>query len=462
VQKPALLLRAYICAINAQRPPPLQFDFSALITMNSRTASHTATAPWSAVLYRNKWTICALLFVATTNNYMDRQIFGLLAPTLQKAIGWSELDYGYIITAFQAAYAFGQLFIGGVLDRIGTRIGLAAIVSGWSLASIAHAFVNTAFGFGAARFFLGATEAGMFPAGVKTVSEWFPKRQRALATGIFNAGTNVGAVLTPLLIPWITIQFGWRWAFAVTALTGVIFLIFWLWIYPPGRAHSGEAQSQAGGHQRWVTFLQIARTRQGWAYALGKFFCDPIWWFHLYWLPKFLNAHYGLTLDKIGLPLVVVYLAADAGCVGFGWFSGWLITRGWSTNLARKTTMLICALLIVPVIFATSASNLWAAVALISLAVSAHQGYSTNLFTLTTDLFPKNLIGSAMGFGGAAGAIGGMFIATFAGYILQVTGSYVPLFIVAGTAYLVGLLLIHLLSPRLNPVAGYDERPGID
>jgi MFS transporter, ACS family, hexuronate transporter len=419
-----------------------------------KTSSHfVAGAPispprWDAA----KWTICGLLFLATTNNYMDRQIIGLLAPTLHQDLHWTELEYGYVILAFQTAYAVGQVFVGGILDRIGTKRAFSWLVSGWSAAAIGHAFVSSAFGFGIGRFFLGLFEAGNYPAALKTVAEWFPKQQRALATGLFNAGSNVGAVLTPLLIPWIVIHFGWRAAFFVTGTIGFVFVPIWWIFYPKSTKSVAEIESPSQGRVRWVTFLQIARTRQGWAYASAKFLIDPIWWFYLFWLPKFLNSHFGLTIDKLGLPLVVVYLSADIGCVGFGWLSGYFLERGWSVNRARKVTLLICALLVLPVILTPFSSNYWAAILLVSLAVAALQGFGANLFTLATDLFPETLVGSAMGFGGTFGAIGGMGIATLAGFILQMTGSYISLFVIAGSVGLLALLSIHLLSPRLVPV----------
>ena len=408
---------------------------------------------------RFRWTICALLFFATTINYIDRQVLGILAPDLQKAMRWSEMDYGNIVAAFQAAYALGLLLFGGIMDRIGTRKGLAGAIVFWSLAAMAHAFARSAAGFGAARFALGLGESGNFPAAIKTVAEWFPKRERALATGIFNSGSNVGAIAAPLLVPWIALAYGWRWAFVGTGTLGFVWLIFWLAFYrtpeehprlsPQERALIGSDMEEAAVKIPWPRLLGL---RQTWAFALGKFLTDPVWWFYLSWLPKFLNKKHGLTLDKIGLPLIVIYFLADFGSIGGGWLSSSLIQRGMSVNHARKTAMLVCAFLVTPIIFASQASNLWIAVLLIGLAAAAHQGWSANLYTLVSDTFPRRVVGSVTGFGGMLGAVGGMLVAIAVGFLLQKTGgNYVPLFLIAGLAYLFAFLVIHSLSPRLEP-----------
>lgn len=421
------------------------------ITMQPATAEKQAWRHW-------RWTVCALLFFATTINYIDRQVFSILAPDLQRAIGWNELEYASIVTAFQAAYGIGLMFAGRLLDRFGTRLGYAAALTFWSIAAMAHAAAGSALGFGAARFALGLGESGNFPAAVKTVAEWFPKKERALATGIFNAGTNVGAVAAPLLVPWLALNYGWRWAFIATGLSGLLWLIFWLAFYhrpeehprvTPGEfAYIRSDPAEAAARVPWERLLAF---RQTWVFALGKFLTDPVWWFYLFWLPKFLHAQYGLTLDRIGPPLVVVYVLADVGSVAGGWLSSSLIKRGWSINAARKTAMLACALSVTPVIFASRASNMWVAVAFFGLATAAHQGFSANLFTLTSDLFPRHAVGSVVGFGGTAGSIGGMLVSSLAGYLLQWTGNYIPLFMMAGSMYLIALLVIHLLAPKLEP-----------
>jgi ACS family hexuronate transporter-like MFS transporter len=405
-----------------------------------------------------RWTICALLFFATTINYIDRQIFSLLAPDLQREIGWNEIEYGYIVTAFQAAYAAGLFISGRLMDRFGTRRGFSTIISVWSLAAMAHALANSAFGFGAARFALGLGESGNFPASIKTVAEWFPKTERALATGIFNAGANIGAVVAPAIVPFIAIHYGWRFAFIFTGALGFAWLVLWLLLYQRPETHPrlstkelGYIQSDPPESSEKIAWAKLIPLRQTWAFAIGKFLTDPVWWFYLFWLPKFLNTTYGLTLDKIGPPLIIVYLAADIGSVGGGWLSSALLKRGWNPNGARKTALLVCALSVVPIVFASHASNLWVAVGLLSLATAAHQGWSANLYTLVSDTFPRRAVGSVVGIGGTLGAFGGMLLAATAGYILEFTGSYMSLFIMAGSMYVIALVLIHLLTPKLDP-----------
>ncbi|HSP17829.1 MAG TPA: MFS transporter [Thermoanaerobaculia bacterium] len=405
-----------------------------------------------------RWIVCALLFLATTINYIDRQVLGILAPTLQHDIGWSEVQYGYIVTAFQAAYAIGLLVVGWLLDVIGTKIGFALALIFWSVAAMAHALARTPFGFGVARFGLGLGEAGNFPAAIKTVAEWFPKRERALATGIFNSGSNVGAIVAPATVPWIALTFGWRWAFIATGAIGFAWLLLWWWLYDPPEHHrrlgAAELSYIRSDPQEAVTkisWTRLARVRQTWAFAIGKFLTDPIWWFYLYWIPKFLNEKYGLTLGKLGPPLIMIYVFADVGSIGGGWLSSRLIKLGWSINAARKTAMLVCALCVVPIIFASQVKSVWSAVALISLAAAAHQGWSANIFTTASDMFPRRAVGSVVGMGGMAGAIGGMLIATATGYLLQITHSYHAVFILAGMTYLVALAIIHAIAPRLQP-----------
>jgi len=405
-----------------------------------------------------RWTVCALLFFATTINYIDRQVLGILAPVLEKEIGWSESQYGFIVTAFQGAYAIGLVVVGRMMDLLGTKIGYSVAMVFWSLAAMAHALAKSAFGFGAARFALGLGESGNFPAAIKTVAEWFPKKERALATGIFNAGSNVGAVVAPLVVPWLTLTYGWQEAFIFTAAIGFVWLIFWHWLYEkPEQQKRLSARelsyilSDPPEPETKIKWLKLMPHRQTWAFAIGKFLTDPVWWFYLYWVPKFLNANYGLTLDKIGLPLVIIYLMADVGSIGGGWLSSVFIKRGWSVNKGRKMAMLICALCVVPIMYASQAKEMWLAVALLGLATAAHQGWSANLFTTTSDMFPRRAVGSIVGFGGMAGAVGGMLISTATGFILELTGSYVSLFIIAGAVYLLALLIIHLLVPKLEP-----------
>ena len=427
-----------------------------------------------------RWVICALLFFASAINYIDRQVIGILKPTLQEQFHFDERAYAAIVFSFQAAYAVGLLLAGRVMDRIGVRRGFALAVIIWSVGAMAHALADwfpwlklptvsidppaivllggATAGFALARIVLGLGEAGNFPAAIKTVAEWFPKKERALATGIFNSGTNIGALLTPLLVPWITLRWGWQWAFIFTGLLGFAWVAWWLKSYHAPEDHPKVSpaelaliRSDPAEPTAKIPWRSLFPHRQTWAFALGKFMTDPIWWLYLFWVPDFLKRNHGLDLKTMGLPLVVIYLVADVGSIGGGWISSALLKRGWSANSARKTAMLICAVAVVPIMFAAKASNLWVAVGLVSLAAAAHQGWSANLFTLTSDMFPKQAVGSVVGIGGMAGSVGGMLIALVVGEILQTTGSYVPIFIIAGSAYLLALLVIHLLVPKLEP-----------
>jgi ACS family hexuronate transporter-like MFS transporter len=415
---------------------------------------------------RYRWVICALLFFATTINYVDRQVIGILAKDLQNIIGWSEIDYGNIVAAFNAAYAVGLLVSGRLIDRFGTRLGYTVAIVIWSLAGMATSFARSAFGFGMARAALGLGEAANFPAAIKTVAEWFPKKERALATGIFNAGTNLGAIVAPLTVPWIAIHLGWQWAFILTGAIGFLWLLFWLPIYRRPEEHPRLSREEFAYIQSdppdppaaKVTWAQLIPHRQTCAFAIGKYLTDPIWWFYLYWIPNFLRQNHGLDLSTVGPPLIAIYLIADFGSVGGGWLSSSLIKRGWTVNRARKTAMLICALLVTPIIFAAQVSSLWVAVGLIGLAAAAHQGWSANIFTTASDMFPRKAVGSVVGIGGMAGAMGGATLAVLTGYILERTGgNYMIIFGIAASAYLVALLIIHLLAPRLEPAENLDR-----
>jgi MFS transporter, ACS family, aldohexuronate transporter len=410
-----------------------------------------------------RWTVCALLFAVTTVNYMDRQVLGILAPTLQHELHWSETQYANIVSWFTFVYAFGFLAAGWWLDRVGVRRGFAVAVVAWSIAAIGHAFARTAAGFSAARAFLGLGESANFPGAVKTVAEWFPKRERALATGIFNAGTNMGAILTPLLVPWLVLTWGWQSAFIVTGSLGFLWLLVWLALYRDPERHPRVSAAELDhihsdppdGAAARVRWLDLLGHRQTWAFAVGKLLADPVWWFYLYWLPKFLNARYGLTLTQLALPLIVVYLVADAGSIGGGWLSSALIRRGWTVNRARKTAMLAMALLIVPTAFAPLAGTMWTAVLIVAVAAAAHQAWSANVYTLASDMFPRAAVGSVVGIGACAGAAGGWLFQRVTGLILQANGSdYTPVFAVCGLAYITAWGIIHLLAPRLEPVDG--------
>lgn len=416
-----------------------------------------------------RWVVCALLFFGTTINYIDRQVIGILEKDLRNIIGWTQSDYGNITAAFSAAYALGLLISGPLMDRFGTRIGYAVAVVLWSLAGMATALANTALGFGLARAALGLGEAANFPAAIKTVAEWFPKRERAFATGIFNAGSNVGAILAPAAVPAIYYALGWQAAFLVTGAIGFVWLVFWLQIYHRPEEHPKLSSAELAHIQSdppdppatKVPWIQLIPRRQTCAFAIGKYLTDPIWWFYLYWIPSFFRDKHQLDLLAVGLPLIVIYLIADVGSVGGGWLSSALIKKGWSVHRARKATMLLCALAVTPIVFASQVTSLWAAVALIGLAAAAHQGWSANLFTMTSDMFPRRAVGSVVGIGGMAGAMGGATLATLTGYILDRTGgNYMILFGISASAYLVALTLIHLLAPNLEQAEDLDQPVG--
>ena len=409
-----------------------------------------------------RWTIVALLFVATTINYVDRQILGLLAPTLSRELHWSETDYGDVVSWFTIAYALGFLVAGRWLDRVGVKRGLGAAVVVWSLASMAHALVRTAAGFSIARAALGLGESAIFPGSLKSVAEWFPKRQRALAAGLFNAGTNMGAIVAPLIVPPLALHWGWRWAFIVTGALGFLWLLLWIPLYTsPENSPRVSADERAlirsdppeppMPSESWTRLLGY---RQTWAFAVGKLLADPVWYFYLFWLPKFLDRKFGIKLSGIALPLVAVYLAADVGSIGGGWLSSWLIGRGWTVNRARKTAMLAMALLILPTSFVGKANGAWLAIGIVAVAAAAHQAWSANVLTLPSDMFPRSAVGSVVGIGAFTGAIVGVLFQRGIGRVLDANGgNYTPIFMVCGSAYLVAWILIQLLSPKLEPVA---------
>jgi ACS family hexuronate transporter-like MFS transporter len=426
--------------------------------MPTLAQSPTPSEPPAPRISRYRWVICALLFFATTINYVDRAVLGVLAPTLRTEIGWTDQEYGSISSAFTLAYAIGFLFAGWFIDRFGTRVGYSVYLIVWSLAAAAHALARSVTGFGIARFALGIGESGNFPAAIKTVAEWFPKKERAFATGIFNAGTNVGAIVAPAIVPWLALNWGWQAAFIVTGLAGLVWLLFWWPLYHPPSEHPkispGELaliQSDPPDPAVKVPWAKLLQFRQTWAFAIGKLLTDAIWWFYLFWFPLFMADRFGVDLRGIGLPMITVYLLADVGSVGGGWLSSTLLARGWSANAARKTAMFACAIFILPVILAPHVDDKWVAVWLVGVAAAAHQGFSANIFTLTSDMFPRKAVGSVVGIGGFAGAMGGVVMNLGAGWLKQHTGSYSVMFLIAGFAYLVALLIIHLLAPKLEP-----------
>ncbi|HWY93875.1 MAG TPA: MFS transporter [Steroidobacteraceae bacterium] len=408
---------------------------------------------------RYRWLICGLLFAATAINYVDRQIIGVLKPTLQLEFGWSEGAFADVIFWFQAAYALGYIGFGKLVDKLGARVGYAACMVLWTVAHIAHACVASIAGFAAVRFALGLGESGNFPAGLKAIAEWFPQRERAFATGIFNAGSNVGAILTPLIVPGITLAFGWRAAFVVTGSFSLVWLIVWLKIYRPPDVHPGVSpdelafiNSDPPADDPRMSWRQLLRIRETWAFAAARFMIDPIWWMFLFWLPDFFAKRYGLDLKNFGPPLVVVYAVSDVGSIAGGWLSSKLIRIGVGVNRARKMTMFLASLLVLPVMFAMYADSLWLAVAIVGAATAGHQAFSANLYTFPSDVFPKRAVASVVGIGGTAGAIGGMLMAKYAGWVLDGAGGYTPIFIVAGTVYWLALATVQVLSPRMEVV----------
>ncbi|RRA49427.1 MFS transporter [Acidipila sp. EB88] len=407
---------------------------------------------------RVRWQICAMLFVATSINYMDRQVIGLLKPTLEHSIGLTEADFGYIIAAFQFAYAFGLLAAGRLVDALGSRVGYTLIMGTWSIAAMAHALASSAFGFGVARFFLGLGEAGNFPAAIKTVADWFPQSERSLATGIFNSGANVGAIIAPALIPWITLRFGWRAAFLATGLFSAVWIVWWYRNYRKPAEHptlTGEElrhiyQQSAAQMGPKIPWLKLLTYRQTWAFAAAKFMTDPIWWFYLFWLPSFFDARFHLGLTHLGLPLILVYNFSAVGSIGGGWLPALFRRFGMDAVGARMATMTLCAVLALPIFYASRVHSEWAAIALLSLAAAAHQGWSANLFTTASDMFPSTAVGAVVGIGGMAGSLGGVLFSVGAGRLLQVTHSYSVLFGISASVYLLALLVLRLVAPGLR------------
>ena len=409
---------------------------------------------------RVRWTVCAMLFVATSINYMDRQVIAILKPTLEHSIGMTEVSYGYIVDAFQIAYGIGLLAAGRLIDKLGTRIGYMLVMAVWSLSAMGHALASTVMEFGFARFFLGLGESGNFPAAIKTVAEWFPRSERSLATGIFNSGANVGAILAPAIVPWVTLRWGWHAAFLTTGLFSVCWILCWFRYYRNPADHdtlTGEElrhiyQEAAVDVSPPMPWRRLLRCRQTWAFSIAKFLTDPIWYFYLFWLPSYFSAKFNLNLSHLGLPLIIVYNVSAIGSIGGGWLPAPFRRLGLSLNYARLTAMLFCAALVVPIYTAGSVKSVWTAIALISIAAGAHQGWSANLFTTTSDMFPRSAVGSVVGIGGMAGSGGSALFAFFAGHILQLRHSYASLFGIAASAYLLALMVLCVLAPGLRKV----------
>lgn len=427
-----------------------------------------ATRPEPAGIGRFRWAICLLLFAAATINYVDRQVIGLLKPLLAVEFRFDDVAYGHIITAFQLAYAIGMLTMGRLLDTIGTRRGFALAATIWGLAAMGHSLARSAVGFGVARLALGFGEAGMFPASLKAIAQWFPKKERALATGVFNSGTTVGAIVTPVAIPAVVALAGARWAFVATGTLDLIWVALWVAVYASVEDHPRVSAAERAYIRSDLSRPGAAKTpwrrlltrRQTLAYAGAKCLTDPFWWLYLFWVPDFLHRRHGLALSQMAFPLAAIYVLAGVGSIAGGWLSSRLLQRGWSVNAARKVSMLAFAALIVPIVFAVNASSPWTAAILIGLATAGHQGFSANLLTLASDLVPESAVGSVVGIGGMAGALTGMLLAQVVGHVLESTGSYETLFMAPPVAYLLAVALIHALSPGLQPLTATNLAEG--
>ena len=411
-----------------------------------------------------RWTIVALLFFATTINYIDRQVIGLLKPFIQGDLHWDEADYGYIVTAFQMAYALGMIISGRLLDRFGTRIGYSMSIFVWSVGATLHSVMHSVFGFGVVRAVLGFGEAGNFPAAVKTIAEWFPKRDRAFATGIFNAGSTIGAIIAPIIVATVTISLGWRWAFIITGSLGIIWIVFWYLFYQSPSKHkrisaselsyiqSDNSQAEKAIVEKGMGWGKLLRYKQTYAICFSRFVTDWVWWFFLFWMPDFLNKTQHLDIKASVLPLILIYTMASFGGVLGGALSSRFIKAGRSIDYSRKTTILICALFVLPLIFVAQIQNGWLAVILIGFAAAAHQGWASNIFTVVSDIYPKNTVGTMIGLSGFTGAIGGALSASFVGLLLKFTGSYTLIFVAASSMYLVAWLTLKIFIPRIEEI----------
>src|ERR1700731_407111 len=427
----------------------------------AESGSSPASSP-NVRMGRVRWTVCAMLFVATSINYMDRQVIAILKPTLEHSIGMTEVSYGYIVDAFQIAYAIGLLAAGRLIDKLGTRIGYMLVMAVWSFSAMGHALAKSVPQFGFRPFFLGLGESGNFPAAIKTVAEWFPQNERSLATGIFNSGANVGAILAPAIVPWVTLRYGWHAAFLTTGLFSVLWILWWFRYYRTPTDHSTltarelrhiyqEAAADMGPSPS-VPWRRLLRCRQTWAFSVAKFLTDPIWWFYLFWLPSYFSAKFNLNLSHLGLPLVIVYNVSVIGSIGGGWLPAPFRRLGLSPSHARLAAMLVCASLVVPIFTAASVKSLWTAILLIGVAAGAHQGWSANFSPPPSDMFPGGAVGAVVGIGGRAGSAGSALFAFFAGHILQLTHSYASLFGIASSSYLLALVILYLLAPGLKKV----------
>jgi ACS family hexuronate transporter-like MFS transporter len=427
----------------------------------------------NAAFGNHRWLVCALLFLATTINYIDRQILSLLKPILDTELGWSNQEFGKVNAAFQGAYAVGLLLFGAFVDRFGTKIGYAVSITAWSLAALGHALVASVGGFFGARIALGLGEGGNFPSAIKAVAQWFPRKERAFATAVFNSGANVGAIVAPAVVPWMAFTWGWRSAFVAAGIVGFAWLFLWLPLYRrpnPSELPREETSPEPSGATaretspkiRWRTILAH---RQGWAFIVAKFLTDPVWWFFLIWLPDYFKKTRALDIKSSWVHLVSIYAIVTVLSIAGGWITGHLTRRGHSVSAARKLAMLTCACAVLPILLVTRASD-WGAVLLIGLAGAAHQAWSANLFTSASDMFPEGAVGSVVGLGGMAGSLGGILFPIYSGQLLDrfqaagnITAGYAILFGLCGSAYLVAFAIMHLLAPRFEPVQLGASRP---
>ena len=429
---------------------------------------------------RYRWTICSLVFFATTINYLDRAVISLLKSTLTTELKWDDADYTNVEIAFKVSYAIGLLLAGRFIDKVGTKKGYAWATGLWSISAVLHAAAKSVFGFSVARAALGVTEAGNFPAAIKTVAEWFPRKERALATGLFNSGANIGAIVAPLSVPFIAAAYGWQWAFIATGLLGFVWLYFWNKHYYKPSEHpklsaaelayiNSDADAIAEGdalNTKSFSWAALLKYKQTWAFAIGKLLTDPIWWFYLFWLPDFLESQYQIKDTAIALPVAAVYTMSAVGSIFGGWLPMYLIKNNWPVFKARKSSMLMYAFLVLPILFAQvlGGMNMWLAVFVIGIAAAAHQAWSANIFTTVSDMFPKRAVGSVTGIGGMFGAIGGILLSMavqknlFVHYrsIGQIETAYYIMFIVCGSAYLLAWVIMHLLVPKVNVIAAED------
>lgn len=420
---------------------------------------------------RYRWFIVFLLFIVTTINYIDRQILGLLEPLLAKTFNWTEIDYSRIVMAFTASYALGMLFYSRLIDKIGTKLGYSISVTVWSIAAMLHAAVKSTFGFGAVRAFLGLGESGNYPGGIKTVGEWFPKKERSLAIGILDSGSNIGACIGPILVPFLLANYGWQAAFIITGTFGFIWLILWRIFYTvPSKQkrlskpeleyiNSDVEETTEDNTTDSISWGKLLRLKQTWAFIAGKFFTDPIWFFFLFWLPSYFSNSFHLDLKKPSLPLVIIYSGTMIGSIGGGYLSSWLIKKGWPVYKARKMALLVAAICVMPIFVTRYTTNMWMVVALITLSVAANQAWSANIFSIVPDMFPKKVTSSVVGLGGMVGAIGSVLFPLFIGYILQfykdagnIVAGYNIIFIVCATSFLLAWIIIHFLTPRMERV----------